>query len=154
MPCPLIVREKPVVVLLDTDPETVAVTSLSLNSVDNGEIRSFVGDMYENLSTRQQHSRYTYYPLQSSVQFGKLRISEGWKKISKIQMGMILIRFHSTMFIENSEIGMLLESTMMNLNPTPSDVMLESRLGTHNTTESKSDSFGDNELTYFRYSSI
>ena len=62
------------VAMPDPDPETVAVASLSLNSVDNGEIRNFVGNMYKNLSARQQHSRYTHLPLQrfhnNQVQFG------------------------------------------------------------------------------------
>lgn len=62
------------VAMPDPDPETVAVASLSINPVDNGDLRSFVGNMYNNVSARQQHSRYMHLPLQrfhnNQVQFG------------------------------------------------------------------------------------
>lgn len=64
------------VVMPDPDPETVAVASLSIDPVENGELRSFVGSMYKNFSPRQQHSRYMHLPLQrfhnNPVQLGNL----------------------------------------------------------------------------------
>jgi hypothetical protein len=61
------------VTMPDPDPATVAVASLSIDQVDNGELRSSVGSIYRSVNSRQHHGRYMHLPLQrfhnNQVQF-------------------------------------------------------------------------------------
>lgn len=61
------------VAMPDPDPATIAVASLSIDQVDNGELHSSVGSIYRSVTSRQNHGRYMHLPLQrfhnNQVQF-------------------------------------------------------------------------------------